>query len=61
MERDGVMYLQMGSSGARIEPDFDKGAFYQYALVEVRGGEVRITVHELGPPYGQGRSVDLNR
>jgi len=61
MERDGVTYLQMGSSGAKIEPDFEKRAFYQHALVEVRGGEVRITVHELGPPYGEGRSVDLSR
>ncbi|MGQ9634765.1 MAG: metallophosphoesterase family protein [Bryobacteraceae bacterium] len=61
MERDGVTYLQMGSSGARIEPDFEKNAFYQHALAEVRGSEVRITVHEVGPPHGQGRSVDLGR
>lgn len=61
MERDGITYIQMGSSGARIEPDFDRGAFYQHALVEVRGADVRITVHELGPPYGQGRKVELGR
>ncbi len=54
--RDGVTYIQVGSSGARIKPDFDAGAFYQHLLAEVKGGEVKITVHELGPPYGQGRS-----
>jgi predicted phosphodiesterase len=60
-ERDGVTYVQMGSSGARIEPDYDRGAFYQHALVEVRGDQVRFTVHELGPPYGQGRTQELGR
>jgi len=61
MEREGVAYLQMGSSGARIQPDFDKGAFYQFGWVEVRGGDVQVTVKELGPPLGQGRSVRLSR
>jgi predicted phosphodiesterase len=61
MERDGIGYVALGSSGARIRlnwvpgQNFEKGAFYHYAWVRVKGGAVRITIKEIGGPAGQGR------
>jgi 3',5'-cyclic-AMP phosphodiesterase len=54
--RDGVAYMQLGSSGAKFTPDFARGAFYQYASVEVQGAGARIRIKELGAPFGKGRS-----
>jgi len=56
LTRDGITYIQMGSSGAKIGPQFSAGAFYQHALVQVKGAEARVTIKELDPPYGEGRS-----
>jgi predicted phosphodiesterase len=54
--RDGVAYMQMGSSGAKMTPDFAQGVFYQHALVEVRGVGASVRIKELDPPFGKGRS-----
>ncbi|MDP8979148.1 MAG: metallophosphoesterase [Acidobacteriota bacterium] len=64
LARDGVVYLEVGSSGGNLKgldrgEGYDQGWFYQHVLVEVRGGKIEATVHELGPPLGQGRSVRL--
>jgi len=56
MERDGITYLEVGSSGARIKESFTQGLFYQHIWAEVKGTEVRFTVKELGAPFGKGRS-----
>jgi Icc protein len=56
MERDGIVYMQVGSSGARIRELFEQGYFYQHIWGQVKGTDVRFTVNELGPPFGQGRS-----
>jgi predicted phosphodiesterase len=56
MVRDGIVYMQMGSSGAKIVPDFAQGVFYQHASVEVRGAGARIRIKELDAPFGRGRS-----
>jgi predicted phosphodiesterase len=54
--RDGVAYMQMGSSGAKITPEFAQGVFYQHASVQVRGAGARIRIKELDAPFGKGRS-----
>ena len=54
--RDGIAYMQMGSSGAKIAPEFAQGVFYQHASVEVRGAAARIRIKELDAPFGKGRS-----
>jgi predicted phosphodiesterase len=56
MERDGVVYLQVGSSGARVNPSFAEGLFYQHIWVEVKGAQAHFTVKELAAPFGEGRS-----
>ncbi len=66
MVEEGVTYLEVGSSGARLgeprRPDegFDAGAFYQHVQVQVKGGQATFTVKEADPPYGRGRSLDLS-
>lgn len=61
MERDGIGYVALGSSGARIRRDwvpgqgFEKGAFYHFAWVRVKGAAAHITIKEIGGPMGQGR------
>ena len=54
--RDGIAYMQMGSSGARMTPEFKQGVFYQHASVEVQGAAARIRIKELVAPFGEGRS-----
>jgi predicted phosphodiesterase len=63
LERDGIRYIEVGSSGARpaaVPPGSDafaRGSFYQYMWVEVAGRTARFTVRELGEPFGRGRSI----
>jgi len=66
MELEGVVYIEVGSSGASMgeaaknDDGFALGAFYQHALVEVTGQRVKFTVKELDPPYGKGRQLDAD-
>jgi hypothetical protein len=63
MEREGIVYMEVGSSGANVTRrisgggGFHEGWFFQHVIGRVEGGKVEFTVQELGPPYGQARSV----
>lgn len=58
LEREGVVYIEVGSSGARFKGRFSEGFFYQHILAQVKGTQARLTVKELDAPYGEGRSFD---
>ncbi len=62
MARDGVVYMQVGSSGGDIMrrgprrgEGFEQGWFYHHVWVRVKGAETRFTVKELDGMMGQGR------
>jgi len=61
LERDGIVYLEVGSSGAGLArrlpggQDFAQGRFYHHVWVQVRGPKAHLTVKELDGPYGKGR------
>ncbi len=61
MQRDGITYMSIGSSGASMERGlnsglgFAQGWFYHHAWVRVKGPTVEITVKELGGAAGRGR------
>lgn len=68
----GVLYLEAGSSGGHIdrglsaghqdyEQRFEQGWFFQWLAAEVDGDHIAFTIHELGPPFGQGRSIPLEK
>ncbi len=54
MERDGITYLEVGSSGASITrgtsrgEGFNEGWFYQHVLATVKGTRVTLQVKQLG-------------
>ncbi|MGB6945308.1 MAG: metallophosphoesterase [Bryobacteraceae bacterium] len=55
--QDGITYLEAPSSGGRLKGQgYARGWFYGRVVVTVKGSKVGITVHEIGPPFGQGRS-----
>ncbi len=61
MERDGISYLGVGSSGASMARGlnsglgFENGWFYHHIWVRVKGAKARFTVKELDGPVGKGR------
>jgi 3',5'-cyclic-AMP phosphodiesterase len=61
MERDGIAYLGVGSSGASMERgrnsglSFAEGWFYHHIWVRVRGDKAEFTVKELTSSGGRGR------
>jgi hypothetical protein len=61
MERDGITYLGVGSSGASLARGlnsglgFENGWFYHHIWVHVKGGKARFTVKELDGTAGRGR------
>jgi predicted phosphodiesterase len=65
LERDGVHYLEVGSSGGsiarglQIGQGFREGWFYHWIWVRVRGTTVAMTVKEIGPAWGQSRVFKL--
>ncbi len=67
LERDGIVYLEVGSSGAGIprrppsDEDFARGRFYHHVWAQVRGPKVRFTVKELDGPFGKGRMFAAER
>ena len=66
MERDGVTYLVVGSSGGHLrghdpKTEFEKGWFFHHLTVDVSGASVRMTVKEIGAPFGKGRSFDVRQ
>lgn len=60
-ERDGIVYITVGSSGAgagagaQDPAQFRRGAFYHHVWVRVRGAAADLTVKELDGPAGRGR------
>ncbi|MGA2181597.1 MAG: metallophosphoesterase [Bryobacteraceae bacterium] len=58
---DGVAYISMASSGGhlRASKKYEDGWFFEHTRVDVSGSEVRFEIHELQPPYGQGRVSQL--
>jgi len=59
---DGVVYLEMCSSGGRLRgTGFADGWFFGYAVVRVSASSVDIAVKELHAPFGKGRSVPAAR
>jgi len=65
LERDGILYLMVGSSGANIEAQrkdpegFRNGYFYHHVWVRVKGSKARFTIKELDGPFGKGRMFPL--
>ena len=59
--KDGVLYLELGSSGASLAGagpagiGYSDGWFYQYGFVTVNGADVTFEIRELGAPFGEGR------
>jgi hypothetical protein len=64
MARDGVTYLEVGSSGANFHSmaggdGFQEGWFYHFVWVAVAGSKVSMTVKELSAPAGNGRMFPI--
>jgi len=61
LDLEGVTYVSMASSGGhlRASKEYDKGWFFGYALVAVRGTDVDFRIHELKRPRGHGRVTRL--
>ena len=61
MTQDGIAYMEVGSSGGTMDAGlvrgegFRQGRFYHHVWVTVKGSQVKMTVKELDPPFGQGR------
>jgi 3',5'-cyclic AMP phosphodiesterase CpdA len=61
MVRDGIVYMEIGSSGANIArrlrngQGFAQGWFYHHVWGRVKGSKVQFTVKEIDGPMGEGR------
>jgi hypothetical protein len=61
MVRDGIVYLEVGSSGGTIQgglkrgEGFAQGWFYHHVWARVKGSKVDFTVKEIDGPQGRGR------
>jgi len=59
--RDGVAYMEVGSSGGNMENalalghGFKEGRFYHHVWGRVKGSKVHLSVKELDGPKGAGR------
>lgn len=64
MARDGIVYLEVGSSGAHMSQGlghgegFAQGWFYHHLRVRVKGPRADFTVKETDAPFGKGRIFD---
>ena len=58
---DEVNYICMPSAGGHLRNDkqYESGWFFAETEVEVHGATARFTIHELRPPFGQGRTSSL--
>lgn len=64
VERDGILYLVVGSSGGHLrghdpENAFARGWFFHHVDVRVQGTKAEMTVVETGPPFGRGRTFPV--
>lgn len=63
--KDGIHYTEIGSSGGsmdrglRLGQSFRQGWFYHYLHLHIAKGQVAVTVRELPPPHGRGRSFRM--
>ncbi len=56
--QDGVTYLEAPSSGGKLKGQgFDRGWFYGWVQVTVKGAKAEMSVKEVGAPFGKGRSL----
>ncbi|MGH9722480.1 MAG: metallophosphoesterase family protein, partial [Bryobacteraceae bacterium] len=61
MVRDGIVYMEVGSSGGSIArglkkgEGFKEGWFYHHVWGRVKGSKVELSVKELDGPAGKGR------
>lgn len=61
MVRDGIVYMEVGSSGGsinrgtRLGEGFAQGWFYHHVWGRVKGSKVELSVKELDGPAGKGR------
>ncbi|MDQ6760789.1 MAG: metallophosphoesterase [Acidobacteriota bacterium] len=56
-EQAGVTYLMVGSSGGHLRgKGFEDGWFFHHVQATVKGGKIQMTIQEVGPPLGKGRS-----
>lgn len=61
MKRDGVGYMEVGSSGGNMRgplirgEGFRQGMFYHHIWARVKGGRLTLTVKEIDGAMGQGR------
>lgn len=66
MVRDGIVYMEVGSSGGTMAGGFRRGEgfrdgrFYHWVWGHVNGREVSFTVKEIDGQMGAGRSFDAN-
>jgi 3',5'-cyclic-AMP phosphodiesterase len=60
-ELEGVDYISMVSSGGHLRSSgkYEDGWFFGYAVVDVNARAADFHVHELGAPYGLGRTTML--
>ncbi len=67
LESDGIHYTEIGSSGGSVDrgllrrEGFRQGWFYHYFLLKIQAEQVAITVRELPPPHGLGRTFRLEQ
>jgi hypothetical protein len=56
---DGVMYLDLASSGGHLRDTkaYKRGWFFEHTTVLVEGTGARFEIHELKPPLGEGRET----
>jgi len=64
MVRDGVRYLEVGSSGGSMRgklergEGFSQGCFYHHVWGNVKGNQVQFVVKEIDGLFGHGRMFD---
>ncbi|HEY3822905.1 MAG TPA: metallophosphoesterase [Bryobacteraceae bacterium] len=58
---EGIDYVSMVSSGGHLRATgkYEDGWFFGYAVVDVDSKATDFRIHELGTPYGKGRSTEL--
>lgn len=61
VQLEGADYVSMASAGGHLRGTrkYEDGWFFGYGTVDVRGRDVQFGVHELGAPFGQGRTTEL--
>jgi 3',5'-cyclic-AMP phosphodiesterase len=62
VDLDGIHYISVPSAGGHLRASrrYENGWFFGYVAGEVSGGEVRLQIRELKPPYGLGRVTRLD-